>query len=79
MNELEKWAQAQPTLSAIRGFLEWCDEQHIELASWLPSGHRMMPIIEGREDLLARYLEIDTKQLERERAALLKKAAKGAR
>lgn len=71
---LDSWADAQASLNTIRGFLEWCDEQKIELATWMLGGHRMLPLNEDREAMLARYLDIDTVQLERARQALLKKA-----
>lgn len=70
---LDKWADAQPTLTVIREFLEWCDQQKIELAKARPSGTWYTPLLEDREALLARYLEIDSRQLENARRALLEK------
>jgi hypothetical protein len=77
MKELDKWSDAQPMLAVLRDFLEWCDREGIDLAKPLPSGQRYMPIIEDREHLLARHLDIDLNRLERERMALLKKASGG--
>ena len=75
MNELEKWSQAQPIIIAIRDFLEWCDEQKIELA--VMSGHpvvRLNPIMEARERMIARHVGIDLVALENERRALLERS-----
>lgn len=72
-SELDKWADAQQALSTLRDFLSWCSAQEIELASFTPSGHRMLPISEDQERLLARYFEIDEQKLENERRALLAK------
>lgn len=71
--ELKKWAAAQPSLSTLRDFLEWLDEQKLEVAAWRPSGNWMMPVVEDRERMLARYLGIDLNALEHERRALLEK------
>lgn len=71
MSEMEKFSGAHATLETIRDFLEWCDGQKIELAAWTPHGTRMLPIIEGREGLLMRYLDLDPVKLENERRALL--------
>lgn len=72
-SQLDKWAEELPTRNVVREFLEWCDEQQIELASWLPGGNRLRPLTEERERMLDRYFGIDAMQLERERMALLEK------
>lgn len=69
--EINKHAAVQPNMRSIRDFLEWCDSQKIELATWMPSGRWMFPISEDRERMFARYFEIDEARLERERRALL--------
>jgi hypothetical protein len=71
MRELDKWAEALPTRNTVREFLEWLDAQKLEVAAWLPSGTRMLPVLEDRERLLDRYFDIDAARLERERVALL--------
>lgn len=73
MSQLDKWSDAQPAMITLREFLEWLDRQKIELAVWRPHGTSMLPITEDRERLLARFLEIDEAELERERRAILKK------
>lgn len=73
MAELEKFADAVPSMQIIREFLDWCEEQKIELASPLRNGNLLYPLSEGRETMLARYFKIDAKRLESERRALLKK------
>jgi len=77
VSELSKWSAAQPTLHAIRDFLDWCETQNIDLALPTPSGKWLQPVMENRESMLARYLEIDTTKLENERRALLKRCRSG--
>lgn len=72
MPECEKIAAAQPASRAISEFLQWLDEQGIELAVWRPLGTSMLPITEDRERLLARHFGIDLAKVENERRALLK-------
>lgn len=72
VREINKWAAAQPSLTVIRDFLEWCAEQKIELGKPNEGGRwALVPLVEDREAMLARYLEIDTVALENERRALL--------
>ena len=71
MSELDKWADARPSMDVIVDFLDWCGEQRIELADWRPNGMSMLPLIEDRASMLARYFKINTVKLENERRALL--------
>jgi len=73
MKELDKFSAAVPSMEVIRDFLDWCEQQNIELAGPAPSGNRLWPMIEGREQMLARYFKINAKKLEQERRALLEK------
>lgn len=65
--------EVQDTSQAIGEFLEWLDEQRIDLCSViLGAGHdRWAPIVDGREAILARYFGIDLRAAERERRAVL--------
>lgn len=74
-NELDKWADAQPSMSVILDFLEWCDDQKIELARPTDAGSRLFSLTEGREAMLARFFKINTVKLENERRALLHAAS----
>lgn len=76
MSELEKHADAVPSMRVIGDFLDWCEEQKIELAVPTPSGRWLQPHNEGREATFQRYFGIDANKLENERRALLAKAAK---
>lgn len=73
MTELERFADAVPFMQIIREFLDWCEEQNIELASPLPNGVHLYPVNEGREQMFARYFKINAAKLEKERCALLAK------
>ena len=73
MTELEKFAEAVPSMEVIREFMSWCEEQKIELASPLPNGVHLYPLTEGLENMMARYFKINLVKLENERRALLKK------
>ncbi len=73
MTELERFADAVPSMQVIREFMAWCEEQKIELAEPTPSGRWLQPRVEGLEHMLARYFKIDSAKLEKERRALLKK------
>lgn len=75
MSELDKWADAQPSMAVLREFLEWCDGQKIALAKARPSGTWYLPLLEDREALLARYFKVNTVKLENERRALLRRAS----
>lgn len=70
-SQIEKWAEEQGRLAVVREFLEWLDEQRLEVAAWKPSGNACLPIIEDREHLLARFVGVDLQKLEVERRALL--------
>lgn len=70
MTELDKFAEAVPSIQVLDEFLDWCDQQKIELATWT-NRNRMLPLTEGRTQMFARYFKIDTVKLENERRALL--------
>lgn len=74
MSALNDWACAQPSMEAVRDFLDWCEAQKIELAQWQVDRKWPVPITEGREAMLARWQGIDTRKLENERRALLASA-----
>ena len=74
MTELEKFADAVPSMEVIREFISWCEEQKIELAGPTPSGRWLQPHIEGLEHMMGRYFKINPVKLENERRALLKSA-----
>ncbi len=76
MSELEKHADAVPSMRIIGEFLDWCEEQKIELAEPTPSGKWLQPRIEGREAMFQRYFGISAAKLEKERRALLTKCAR---
>lgn len=70
--ELDKWAAAQPRVAVLREFLEWCDEQKRFIASYgRIERDYAAPVPEGREDMIARFVGIDTRKLETERRAVL--------
>jgi hypothetical protein len=73
MPECEKMAAVQVESRAISGFLGWLDEQGIELCERAEGsfGGNLFPILTGREELLARYFDIDLVKVENERRALL--------
>jgi hypothetical protein len=71
--QIDRMTEVQAESQAVGEFLEWLDEQRIDLCSVIPgSGHdRWAPITDGREKLLARYFDIDLNALENERRAIL--------
>lgn len=69
---LDRWAANIDERRTIEAFLDWCEEQRIELAQW---GDRRWPEpLTSRSALLDRYHEIDQQQLDKERRALLAEA-----
>lgn len=71
--EAEKLAQASRERIVLDAFLEWCEDQRIELGKW-ESGtlnDNFEPLVEKPRDIVFRYLGIDPKKLEAERKALL--------
>jgi hypothetical protein len=71
--ELDKIKAARADTQAAGDFLEWLDEQGIELSKWEGGlGWGVYEQIdETRESLLARWKGIDLAAAERERRALL--------
>jgi hypothetical protein len=75
---IDQFADTLAARQVLREFLEWCDEQKIELATARPTGIWYAPLVEDRERTLDRYLGIDAAQLEKERAALVAHLSKKA-
>jgi hypothetical protein len=72
--ECDKITAARSESQQIGNFLEWLAEQNMEICTRRETGwgHVMMiPQMESREQLLARYFEVDLQEVERERRALL--------
>lgn len=61
---LDRWAAVHNERMTISNFLTWLQDEGIDLEYRTPS-------LEGREQLLNRYFEIDGKALESARVALL--------
>lgn len=68
--ECEKLAREDKRRTPVLHFLEWCQEQGIELAKMDGRGH-LDPVMERDEEIVLRWLEIDPKKLEGERRAML--------
>lgn len=73
--ELDKLSKLAPKNDIISNFLQWLDEEEIELANY--EGDELVPAGVSREKLLGKYLEIDPRKLEKERSALLNYARGG--
>lgn len=71
-DELDKWAEALPDRRKVEDFLDWLDEQRMEVAVWADGDRWPRPVTESRDSLLNRYFEIDAKRLDDQRRALLK-------
>jgi hypothetical protein len=69
--ELDKWAANHADRMVIELFLEWCDEQRLEICAWDEDARWPRPIVESRDRLLNRYHEVDEARLEEQRRALL--------
>jgi hypothetical protein len=69
MSEMAKWAAARMSMMAVEEFLDWCDENGLELAT--RDGYRLYPHYEDRQKILDRHFGIDAVKLENERRALL--------
>ena len=75
--ECEKLKKAAPESHKIGFFLDWLESQGIHLAHWVESFEDFTDpdmldyIKETREQLLARYFEIDLDKVETERRAIL--------
>lgn len=71
--ECEKLNRLGDERGHIARFLEWCEEQRIELARMDKRGH-LDPINEPGDRIIFKYLGIDPKKLEAERCAILEAA-----
>lgn len=69
--ELKKIQAVQDESQKIGGFLAWLTEQGIVLAEWDDEDKELFQIHHNREQLLAKYFEIDLAKCEQERRALL--------
>lgn len=70
--ECEKLASHEQELNTIRNFLDWCDSQRFELRDWNHLNYgEPQKINKSREQLLAEYLGIDLKVVEKERQEML--------
>lgn len=72
--ELDKLSKLAPKNDIVSAFLQWLDEEEIELAQY--EVDELVPVSVSRENLLGRYLGIDPRTLEKERSALLAYARK---
>lgn len=70
-SELEKWSYVQPEIGVLNDFLDWCEQQKIELAVPRETGNWWAPVNCTRTTLLYRYFGIDMTKLEDERRAVL--------
>lgn len=74
--ECDKLVAVRAESQAIGQFLDWLEEQGIFLASDQKVERRRekvtLPVYEGKEQMLARYFEIDLVKVENERRALLR-------
>lgn len=66
---LSRWAEKLNDRTAIEEFLDWCEEQNIELRY-----DRTEPVVESRRTMLNRYHGIDERQLDDERRELIRVA-----
>lgn len=83
--ECDKMVKVKPQSQAIGQFLEWLDEQNIQLATYHVHGehcteharecgyseHDLAPHRETIEELIARHFNIDMEKVEAEKRALL--------
>ena len=58
-SQIEKWGRVSEKGFAILGFLEWCDYEGID------------PLAESRLEVVYKYFDIDSTQLEKDRRELL--------
>jgi hypothetical protein len=74
VSELEKWNDGYATRHTILDFLDWLENQKIELARPRTDGRwALVPINETRVTLFYRYFNVDPTKLENERRELLEK------
>lgn len=78
MNELEKFADTHDENRTICEFIEWLEEQKLEICKLeeCAAGVDRVPIMERSEYLVARYLGIDLKKLDKERWRLQERQRK---
>lgn len=78
MSELKKWRWAEEEVAVVNDFLDWCEQQRIELAVPRTEGRwSLVPIDCTRTTLLYRYLGIDPTKLENERREILASVQRG--
>ena len=76
--ECEKLASHEQELNTIRNFLDWCDSKRFELRDWNHLNYgEPQKINKSREQLLAEYLGIDLKVVEKERQEMLENFVSG--
>ena len=70
--EHDRLAAVADESQRIGEFLEWLTLSGIVLASWVPGliEHRLAPIPDSTEQILARYFDIDLKRLADEKHAM---------
>jgi hypothetical protein len=52
-------------------FLDWLEEEGLQLAAYAPRGYALEVVAYSKERLIGRFLEIDPIELDKEREALL--------
>lgn len=72
-----KLAAAHDERSAVADFLEWCSEQGYHLAHHVEGRNYPAILTETHDQVIMRYLDIDTAALEQERRAMLEAARDG--
>ena len=64
--EMDKLTKSKKFLGHVREFMEFCNEQGIHLFD-----SEDMDTSKGTEEMIYKFLDIDPKELEKERSALL--------
>jgi len=67
---LERFRETECERDTLEAFLEWLSTRGILLAVWT-TGEHLHPAHQSNHELIANFLGIDLRQLERERRALL--------
>ena len=68
---LDEYLAQAPTVQMLTEFLEWLDGQKREVGQWTETHRYMVPVHEGRTEMIFRFLEIDSVALENARRELL--------
>lgn len=81
--EHDKLRAIQPQSQAICEFIEWLESgeagkngEYLEIASRHPSDNLHGPYFEKKENLVARFFDIDLKKLEKEKRQMLEQCRK---